>query len=249
MERMKPEILLLGDIPLIRETALLLGGMKVRSCCIRTDGQGQSPLPPMCKPVTTVPPSIRAAIELTLQPSSRKKENVRYLDAHLPAGAVLLTSSITVTATEQATWVRTPGRVVGVSALPGRLSQRLMELAPTIFTSREYVTAAEDAAILLGKEVAMVQDRIGMVLPRVLCSLVNEAFFAAMEGIAEAREIDIAMKLGTNYPLGPVEWGEQIGLINVVAILDALQRDTGESRYRVAPLLRQMALAARENIE
>ena len=91
-------------------------------------------------------------------------------------------------------------------------------------------------------ELSVVQDRVGMVLPRVLASLVNEAFFAIMEGVAEPRDIDSAMMLGTSYPHGPVEWGQSIGLSNVVAILDALQRDTGEDRYRVAPLLRQMAL-------
>ena len=84
-----------------------------------------------------------------------------------------------------------------------------------------------------------------MVMPRILCSLVNEAFFAVMEGVASANDVDTAMKLGTNYPHGPVEWGNTIGLRNVVAILDALAADTGENRYRVAPLLRQMAGAGR----
>jgi 3-hydroxybutyryl-CoA dehydrogenase len=73
--------------------------------------------------------------------------------------------------------------------------------------------------------------------------IINEAFFAMQEGVAPAREIDTAMKLGTNYPRGPVEWAERIGVSQVVALLSALHQSFGEDRYRVAPLLRKSACA------
>jgi 3-hydroxybutyryl-CoA dehydrogenase len=80
-----------------------------------------------------------------------------------------------------------------------------------------------------------------MVMPRILCMLINEAYFAMMEGVADDAAIDTAMKLGTNYPRGPVEWARKIGLVHVVAVLHALQGYFGEDRYRCAPLLTREA--------
>ena len=76
-----------------------------------------------------------------------------------------------------------------------------------------------------------------MVMPRILCMIVNEASFALGERIARRTDIDTAMKLGTNYPLGPLEWGTKIGLDNVRAVLEGLHRDFAEERYRTAPVL------------
>ena len=81
-----------------------------------------------------------------------------------------------------------------------------------------------------------------MVLPRIVCMIANEAAFALMENIASPKDIDIAMKLGTNYPHGPIEWANRIGIHQVVHTLDALYRDLHEDRYRVSPLLRQLAI-------
>ena len=72
--------------------------------------------------------------------------------------------------------------------------------------------------------------------------LINEAAFALMEQIASPEDIDVAMKLGTNYPFGPIEWGKQIGFKNVIAVIEALHEDLQEDRYRTAPLLKQLAL-------
>ena len=93
------------------------------------------------------------------------------------------------------------------------------------------------------KETAMVQDSVGMVMPRILCQIINEALFTAQNDVASPNDIDEAMKHGTNYPRGPIAWGEMIGFPNVVAVLDALYDNHHEERYRVAPLLRQMAIA------
>jgi 3-hydroxybutyryl-CoA dehydrogenase len=89
----------------------------------------------------------------------------------------------------------------------------------------------------------MTEDSVGAVLPRIVANLVNEAAFALTEGIAEAHDIDEAMKLGTNYPHGPLAWGDRIGLDQVAGIITALAAAYGSDRYRLAPALRQLALA------
>jgi len=95
---------------------------------------------------------------------------------------------------------------------------------------------------LLGKEVEVVGDTVCFTGPRVLAMIINEAYFCLQERVASAEDIDTAMKLGTNYPRGPVEWGDQIGLDCVCAILDALYAYYHQERYRCALLLRRQAV-------
>jgi 3-hydroxybutyryl-CoA dehydrogenase len=190
----------------------------------------------------TIPRSIRAAVELTITDAEQKKMNLKNLEKNIAPQTLLLSTSITVTVSEQSMWLKNPERLVGISALPTLIAKKLMELAPSIYSDKKFIVQATDFFTSLGKETTLVQDRIGMVLPRILCMLINEAFFAVMEGIAEPNDIDTAMKLGTNYPQGPLEWANKIGLRNVFAVLRALQNDLHEERYRIAPLLQQMAL-------
>jgi 3-hydroxybutyryl-CoA dehydrogenase len=91
-----------------------------------------------------------------------------------------------------------------------------------------------------GLQVEWVGDSPGLVLGRIVCQLVNEAAFALQKGVGAAEDIDTAMRLGLNYPRGPLEWGGSIGLDHVVSVLDALRGELGEERYRAAPLLRRM---------
>jgi 3-hydroxybutyryl-CoA dehydrogenase len=83
------------------------------------------------------------------------------------------------------------------------------------------------------------------VLGRIVCQLVNEACFALQEGVGSAADLDTAMRLGFNYPRGPLEWADQIGLEHVLATLEGLYEERHEERYRAAPLLRQMIAEGR----
>lgn len=94
-----------------------------------------------------------------------------------------------------------------------------------------------------------VEDRVAHVSMRILMMIINEAAFAVQEGVASPADIDTAMKLGTSYPIGPLEWCDRIGAEVVVAILDGLQMEYGEERYRPAVLLRQYARASRPFFE
>jgi 3-hydroxybutyryl-CoA dehydrogenase len=116
-----------------------------------------------------------------------------------------------------------------VSNLSSRLRQRF-------FPQPERYRSSSDFFQSLGKEIELVQDRVGMVFPRILCGIINEAAFAHQDEIASPRDIDTAMKLGAGCPSGPIEWADRIGLAQVYAVLAALHKDFGEDRYRVAPL-------------
>jgi 3-hydroxybutyryl-CoA dehydrogenase len=96
----------------------------------------------------------------------------------------------------------------------------------------------------LGTEFVCVKDQVGMITPRVICMIINEAYMTLEEGISDKSDIDIAMKLGTNYPYGPFEWAEKIGLKNVVNLLDAVYHASKDSRYLVNPLLRNESIEA-----
>lgn len=100
---------------------------------------------------------------------------------------------------------------------------------------------AEQLFDLLGRKIEWVPDIVGFVTPRVISSLINEAFFSLEEKVSTASEIDTAMKLGTNYPLGPFEWAEKIGLLNIYILLDELSKH--QIRYRPSTLLKKTALA------
>lgn len=241
MAKAHQNIYLLGDAPLVEEFSQM---------CISA---GYSPignintpiknvkLPDKFKKSKVIPRNIISAVELTNSDKEIKKKNLLFLEKHLPPHHVILSSSVTTTILEQSTWMRHPQRIAGISAFPTLLSQSLIELAAGIHSEPHTLIEAKTILTRLGKEIVVVQDRVGMVMPRILSMLINEALFALTENIASPQDIDTAMKLGTNYPNGPVEWGNKIGFHNVISVLEALYNDLHEERYRIAPLLRQLA--------
>lgn len=128
--------------------------------------------------------------------------------------------------------------VYGFCGLPTLLNRALLEVS---------MVAGGDEAPLravcaqLGTDYRVVADRVGLATPRVLAMLINEACYTLQEGTAEAADIDRAMQLGTNYPRGPLAWGDALGPARVLAVLDALWADTHDGRYRACPLLRTRA--------
>jgi 3-hydroxybutyryl-CoA dehydrogenase len=137
------------------------------------------------------------------------------------------------------------GAAVGFFALPPLERSGLVELCRGLDSAESGATRAEQFFATLGKHTAWVGDAPGLVLGRIVCQLINEAAFALGEGLGSAQDIDSGMTLGLNYPRGILAWADEIGLDQVLAVLDALTLEHGEERYRAAPLLRRLVWSGR----
>lgn len=137
-----------------------------------------------------------------------------------------------------------PEQVVGFDYIEPMLSPgSLIEIAPGLRTRPEATEAVERFLEVRGFETERVGDFAGLVLRRILFMIINEACYALWEGIASREDIDLAMKLGTNYPMGPLEWADAIGLDRVYNGLKGLHEEYGEERYRPCPLIRKLVAA------
>lgn len=125
--------------------------------------------------------------------------------------------------------------LIGFNGLPTLFNREVLEVS---------LLQAQDKAKLkricqaLATDYLLVEDRVGMVTPRMICMIINEACYTLQEQTASINDIDQGMKLGTNYPKGPFEWANQIGVKNVYEVLQAVYEDTKEERYKICPLLK-----------
>jgi 3-hydroxybutyryl-CoA dehydrogenase len=130
--------------------------------------------------------------------------------------------------------------IFGFNGLPTFVNRGILEASIFNGSSDELSKVCKD----LGTEVLIVDDRVGLVTPRVICMIINEAYYTVQEGTASREDIDLAMKLGTNYPFGPFEWCKRIGIRHVYELLEAVYEDTKDERYKIAPLLKKEYLRA-----
>lgn len=189
--------------------------------------------------------NVDVAIELHNESAAAKEELLRALGASIPQEALLLTSALATSTTQAAAWVPNPQRVVGFGIVPPVQEEGIVELAAALQTADSSLTQAKTFWQSVGQETVVVGDGPGLVRARTVCCLVNEAASALMEGVATADDIDQAMKLGTNYPHGPLAWADHIGLDAVLGVMTGLFAEWGEDRYRPSPLLRRMVIAGR----
>jgi 3-hydroxybutyryl-CoA dehydrogenase len=125
--------------------------------------------------------------------------------------------------------------LVGINCLPTFINRSLAELS--LFDDTK-ATALNELMSKCNWDYRLVEDRVGMVTPRIIFMIINEACYTLQEGTATKEDIDISMKLGTNYPFGPFEWANKIGVKNVYLTLEAMYNDTHDERYKICPLLK-----------
>lgn len=161
---------------------------------------------------------------------------VKDWDAALDASIPLLVQGADITLSESRSWAQHSQRVFVFDGL-------FLDQSAVVTVSGPAALRSQVAGLLasLGREAVWVNESPALVLPRIVCQLINEASFAVLEGVGDADTIDLAMKLGVNYPRGLVEWGAALGWEKVLTVLDHLYAEYHEERYRASVLLRRWA--------
>ncbi len=182
-------------------------------------------------------------IEAIVESEAVKRELFRKADALLAPEAILAsnTSSISITALAAAT--RRPERVIGMHFMNPPPLMQLVEVVRGLQTSDATYRSVVELAKRFGKTPVTSKDRPGFIVNRVLIPLLNEACFALDEGLASAVDIDEAVKLGLNHPMGPLTLADFIGLDTCLSIAEVLHRELGDDKYRPSPILRQYVAA------
>jgi 3-hydroxybutyryl-CoA dehydrogenase len=196
----------------------------------------------------TVVGDTTVAIDATLGTPDEKAQLVAEIVADTPLKAVVLTSTLTASVTEAASRTPTPERVVGLAVLPPLAGRPLVELQAGLHTDPVAVVAAVDFWTRVGIGAVVIGDGVGGIFPRIQAMLSHEAIVAWSEGIASPDDIDAAMKLGGNFPEGPIARAEAAGLEVILAVVESLYRDYGDPRYRPAPELRRLVAAGRRRV-
>lgn len=125
--------------------------------------------------------------------------------------------------------------VYGINALATFINQEKSEMSLAFESQKE---AGNELCMRLGLTPEWVKDRVGLVTPRILFMIINEAYYTVQEGTAGKADINTGMKLGTAYPHGPFEWVDLVGIQDVFEVLDSLYQDTREERYKICPMLK-----------
>lgn len=177
-------------------------------------------------------------IEAVLEKMEVKKELFSTLDEICKEGCIFGTNTSSLSITEIANGIKHD--VIGMHFFNPADRMKLIEVISGINTPKETKDAILEISASLGKTPVEVAEGPGFVVNRILIPMINEAACILQEGIASVEDIDTAMKLGANHPMGPLALGDLIGLDIVVAIMDVLYHETGDTKYRACTLLRKM---------
>ena len=165
------------------------------------------------------------------------------LDELCKSDAILASNTSSLSITRLAAATRRPDRVIGLHFFNPVPIMKLVEIVRALQTSDETFTEMDTLTRQLGKEPVSVQDSPGFVVNRMLVPMINEAIFVLHEGLASAEEIDTAMKLGANHPIGPLALADMIGVDVCLFVMEILHNDFADSKFRPCPLLKNMVNA------
>lgn len=179
-------------------------------------------------------------IEAATENLDLKYKIFRELNGLAQPGTILATNTSSISITKIAGVTHRPENVVGMHFMNPVPLMRLVEVIRGLGTSEETTAATIAVCQRMGKEAVIAQDSPGFISNRILCPMINEAIFTLQEGIGTPEDIDTVMKLGMNHPMGPLTLCDLIGLDVVLSVMEILQRDLGEDKYRPAYLLRKM---------
>ena len=179
-------------------------------------------------------------VEAATENVEAKKAMFRQLDEVCHPDAILATNTSALSITEIAAVTGRPEKVIGMHFFNPVPAMKLVEVIRGLSTSEKTTEAIMELAGSLGKSPVKVEEAPGFVVNRILIPMINEAVGIYAEGVASVEGIDNAMMLGANHPMGPLALGDLIGLDVCLAIMEVLQAETGDDKYRPHPLLRKM---------
>jgi 3-hydroxybutyryl-CoA dehydrogenase len=182
-------------------------------------------------------------VEAATENQELKKQLVRDLDKVVPAGRIIASNTSSISITLLGAQTKRPEKVIGMHFMNPVPLMKLVEIVPALQTDDDTLQTTVALAEKFGKTAVKARDIPGFIVNRILIPMLNEAVTALYEGLGTAEDIDKAIQLGLNHPMGPLALADLIGLDTCLFIAEVLHRELGDDRYRPCPLLRQYVAA------